>query len=107
MSSFRPVLYWKELFLRLGGSDLLLADGLGYGVLGGDLGVLGLFLLEVDLSTSVTLSACSSRRIYLSSCLLFQGCGRAWPFCRLLRRQTCQMQMDLEVLGSTGIYPGW
>ena len=35
------------LFLGLGGGDLLLADGLGDGVLGGDLGVLGLLLLEV------------------------------------------------------------
>ena len=45
------------LFLGLGCGDLLLADGLGDGVLGGDLGVLGLLLLEVDLGTSVTLSS--------------------------------------------------
>jgi hypothetical protein len=43
--------------LGLGGGDLLLAEGLGDGVLGGDLGVLGLFLLEVELDTSVILSS--------------------------------------------------
>ena len=50
-------LFMPLLFLGLGGGDLLLADGLGDGVLGGDLGVLGLLLLEVDLGTSVTLSS--------------------------------------------------
>ena len=45
------------LFLGLGGGDLLLVDGLGEGVLGGDLGVLGFILLEVDLGTSLILSS--------------------------------------------------
>ena len=45
------------LFLGLGGWDLLLVDDLGEGVLGGDLGVLGFLLLEVDLGTSLILSS--------------------------------------------------
>ena len=45
------------LFFGLGGGDLLLVDGPGEGVLGGDLGVLGFLLLEVDLGTSLILSS--------------------------------------------------
>ena len=41
-------LFLPLLFLGLGGGVLLLVEGLGEGVLGGDLGALGLFLLEVE-----------------------------------------------------------
>ena len=50
-------LFLPLLFLGLGGGVLLLAEGLGDGVLGGDLSILGLLLLEVDLGTSVILSS--------------------------------------------------
>ena len=45
------------LFLGLGGGVILLAEGPGEGVLGGDLGALDLFLLDVDLGNSVMLSS--------------------------------------------------
>ena len=45
------------LFLGLGGGVILLAEGPGEGVLGGDLGALDLFLLDVEIGSSSMLSS--------------------------------------------------
>ena len=49
-------MFLLALFFGLGGGDLLLEDGPGDGVLGGDRGELGFLPLGVDLATSLMLS---------------------------------------------------
>ena len=49
-------MFLLPLFFGLGGGDLLLEDGPGDGVLGGDRGELGFLPLGVDLATSLMLS---------------------------------------------------
>ena len=50
-------MFLLPLFFGLGGGDLLLEDGPGDSVLGGDLGVLGFLPLGVDLAISLILSS--------------------------------------------------
>ena len=99
------------LFLGLGGGVILLAEGPGDGVLGGDLvpwiSSCWMLLLVVPQCSPQTRCSrqCRQRRTCPSSWPSSQGCGRPRPSWRLWRRLACQKFL-LAALAAQGCNQG-